>query len=150
MKFTRILKRTGRRGQRLIPYSILKYGDVLLQSVNPVFWVRAIRTLKEFAQLMRQQRVEINAFEEQHGLSAIMYFTGDISIYIDHQKIENLDSDLVTAFTNDLRKKSHTITRLPSVIITWLGQFAGFSIYWNWESLLESINPIIHNIQRFI
>ncbi len=150
MKLNQVLNRTWRRIQRLIPFSILKYGDVLLQSLNPVFWVRAIRSFKEFVQLMRQQRVELTAYEKQHGLSAIMYFTGDISIYIAEQKMDMVDDSLVEKFTNDLRKKSHTITRLPSVIITWLGQISGSLMYWKWNSIIDSTNQIIHKIHGIL
>ncbi|MBO6794381.1 MAG: hypothetical protein JJ895_10760 [Balneolaceae bacterium] len=150
MKLIQVLKRTWKRGQRLIPYPILKYVDVLLQSLNPVFWVRAIRSFKEFACLMRQQRVEINDFEKQHGLKAIMYFTGDISIYIEEQKIDDLDELLVENFTSDLRKKSHTITRLPSVMMAWLGQISGALTYMKWNSIIDSTNQIIHKLQGFL
>lgn len=142
-------KRLIPRVKRLIPIPILKYGDVLLQSINPIFWIRAAKAFKECWKLMRNQRVELNGFAQTHGLSAIMYFTGDISIYIHHQKMEDLDGDVVEKFTSELRKKSHTITRLPSVIFTWIGQLIGLLSYFNWVKIESTAIQMYNFLQSF-
>ncbi|MCR9132364.1 MAG: hypothetical protein NXI08_07315 [bacterium] len=144
------VKRMLSRIKRLIPYPILKYGDVLIQSLNPVFWIRAIQAAEEFIHLMRRQRVEITDYQDKHGLSAIMYFSGDISIYIHHQKMEDLNSDIVEKFTSELRKKSHTITRLPSVFLAWLGQLVGLAGYFNWPKIEATAIHLIDIIRSFI
>jgi len=128
--------------KKYFPYSLLKYAEILVQSINPIFWVRALKSAIKCWHLLIYSRVVFDKYESKNGLSAIIYLTGDISIFILEGKMDDLDSTAASTFNADLQDLSHTITLLPSVIITWIGQVIGLFIYFKWIKINELINTI--------
>ena len=93
--------------------------------------------------LLFKRRVEINKYRETTGLSAIFYFTGDVSIFIDEHRLHSIDADTSRKFLKDLEEVSHTMARFPSVVLAWFGQAIVILSYFKGSNLIESINNLM-------